>query len=374
ASASAPANAACLSGPSPLPEVLLQRRSNADRVKRTKPVTAQQQAAEVCREATEFGDRIAAGAALPITLPRSVHWSGESPGRGLFPSLVGDARRPRSLSGRSIWGLAGDGFGAGGSLISQRQPNKRKAPCPGLSPSEVAAEYRAAPLLPPPDLRSSSSIPCFARLLRVCTYELLVVFLHPRRLPASRPASRSAIGEAVDDQFQLRQIARMRYIYVEEEFESEQEDFEEDQDALPGRVQHPRGMDDYTPKAHTKKVVYRPLPTGQLKGEPELLRKEPHSSGKMEKPPKRSSKSEHRLPTPQSDRGTPDSLPDSGPTDEYRALRRQYLMLEEENFALDSELSMEDEEIKALEAEKSALLDQLVVLEGLVDPSEMQPQ
>ncbi|TVU13501.1 hypothetical protein EJB05_40560, partial [Eragrostis curvula] len=139
-------------------------------------------------------------------------------------------RRSRWLSGRSIWRLAGDGFGAGGSLISQRQPNKRKAPCPGLSPSEVAAEYRAAPLLPPPDLRSSSSIPCFARLLRVCTYELLVVFLHPRLLPASRPASRSAIGEAVDDQFQLRQIARMRYIYVEEEFESEQEDFEEDQD------------------------------------------------------------------------------------------------------------------------------------------------
>ncbi|TVT96669.1 hypothetical protein EJB05_58112, partial [Eragrostis curvula] len=60
-----------------------------------------------------------------------------------------------------------------------------------LSPSEVAAEYRAAPLPPPPDLRSSSSIPCFARLLRVCTYELLVVFLHPRRLPASRPASRA---------------------------------------------------------------------------------------------------------------------------------------------------------------------------------------
>ncbi|TVU32791.1 hypothetical protein EJB05_24547, partial [Eragrostis curvula] len=130
-----------------------------------------------------------------------------------------------SAGGRWIWGRRG-------SLISQRQPNKRKAPCPWLSPSEVAAEYRAAPLLPPPDLRSSSSIPCFARLLRVCTYELLVVFLHPRRLPASRPASRSAIGEAVDGQFQLRQIARMRYIYVEGEFESEQEDFEEDQDNL----------------------------------------------------------------------------------------------------------------------------------------------
>ncbi|KAK3156250.1 hypothetical protein QOZ80_2AG0104770 [Eleusine coracana subsp. coracana] len=134
-------------------------------------------------------------------------------------------------------------------------------------------------------------------------------------------------------------------------------------------------MEDYIPKAHTKKVVYRPLPTGQLKGEPELLRKEiPHSSGKIQKPPKRSSKSEPRHPTPQSDRGTPDSLPDSGSTDEYRALRRQYLFLEDENFALDNELNLEDEEIKALEEEKSALLDQLVVLEGLVDPSEMQPQ
>ncbi|TVT96993.1 hypothetical protein EJB05_57777, partial [Eragrostis curvula] len=87
----------------------------------------------------------------------------------------------------------GDGFGAGGSLISQRQPNKRKAPCPGLSPSEVAAEYRAAPLLPPPDLRSSSSIPCFARLLRVCTYELLVVFL------ASQASPRFPSGKQVQD-------------------------------------------------------------------------------------------------------------------------------------------------------------------------------
>ncbi|TVU15406.1 hypothetical protein EJB05_38927, partial [Eragrostis curvula] len=101
-------------------------------------------------------------------------------------------RRPRSLSGTSIWRRAGDGFGAGGSLISQRQPNKRKAPCSGLSPSEVAAEYRAAPLLPPPDLRSSSSIPCFARLLRVCTYELLVVFLASQaspRFPSGKQAS-----------------------------------------------------------------------------------------------------------------------------------------------------------------------------------------
>ncbi|XP_062223832.1 uncharacterized protein LOC133922486 [Phragmites australis] len=138
-------------------------------------------------------------------------------------------------------------------------------------------------------------------------------------------------------------------------------------------MQDPRG-DDFS-KVHKKKLVHRPLPSGQLKGETELLRKEvPHPSGKVQKPPKRSFKNEPRLPSPRSDRGTPDSLPDSGPMDEYRALRRKYLLLEEENLTLDNQLSMEDEEIKALEDEKFALLDQLVVLEGLVDPSQLQPQ
>ena len=140
----------------------------------------------------------------------------------------------------------------------------------------------------------------------------------------------------------------------------------------PERMQDPNGDDFSAPKLHKKKVVYRPLPSGMLKGEPELLRREgPHSSGMVHKLPKRSLKSE-RPATPPSDRGTPDSLPDSGPTDEYHALRRKYMMLEEENFALDQELNMEDEEIKALEEEKLALLDELVVLEGLVEPSQLQ--
>ncbi|RLN09747.1 uncharacterized protein C2845_PM11G02290 [Panicum miliaceum] len=141
-------------------------------------------------------------------------------------------------------------------------------------------------------------------------------------------------------------------------------------------MQDPNGDYFSAPKSHKKKVVYRPLRSGLLKGEPELLRRElPHSSGMVQKPPKRSLKSERRA-TPPSDRGvvhlTPDSLPDSGPTDEYRALRRKYMILEEENFALDQELSMEDEEIKALEEEKLALLDELVVLEGLVEPSQLR--
>ncbi|KAF0935703.1 hypothetical protein E2562_035751 [Oryza meyeriana var. granulata] len=143
-------------------------------------------------------------------------------------------------------------------------------------------------------------------------------------------------------------------------------------------MQDPRGMprDEFaTPKTHKRKIVYRPSPSGQIKAETELLRKEvPHTSGKTQKAPKITFKNEPRLPAPQSDRGTPDSMPESGPADEYRALRRKYLLLEEENFDLDRQLNQAEEEASVLEDEKFALLDQLVVLEGLVDPSQMQPQ
>lgn len=68
-----------------------------------------------------------------------------------------------------------------------------------------------------------------------------------------------------------------------------------------------------------------------------------------------------------------DSLPDSSTAgNEYRALRRKYLLLEDESFALGKELKDVEDEVKTLEDEKLALLDQLVVLEGLVDPSQMQ--
>ncbi|KAL2348731.1 hypothetical protein Fmac_002731 [Flemingia macrophylla] len=68
-----------------------------------------------------------------------------------------------------------------------------------------------------------------------------------------------------------------------------------------------------------------------------------------------------------------DSLPDSSTAgNEYRALRRKYLLLEDESFALGEELREVEGEVKTLEDEKIALLDQLVVMEGLVDPSEMR--
>lgn len=78
---------------------------------------------------------------------------------------------------------------------------------------------------------------------------------------------------------------------------------------------------------------------------------------------------------PQPEKSTSDSLPDSSSSgNEYRALRRKYLLLEEESFGLGRELSEVETDITTLENEKLALLDQLVVLEGLVDPSEFQAQ
>ncbi|XP_061341757.1 uncharacterized protein LOC133288075 [Gastrolobium bilobum] len=67
-----------------------------------------------------------------------------------------------------------------------------------------------------------------------------------------------------------------------------------------------------------------------------------------------------------------DSLPDSSAGgNEYRTLRRKYLQLEDESFAVGKELREVEDEVKTLEDEKIALLDQLVVMEGLVDPSEI---
>ncbi|KAL2522004.1 uncharacterized protein Fot_25927 [Forsythia ovata] len=77
----------------------------------------------------------------------------------------------------------------------------------------------------------------------------------------------------------------------------------------------------------------------------------------------------------QQERSTSDSLPDSSTSgNEYRALRRKYLLLEEESFGLGSELKEVEDEIMVLEKEKLSLLDELVVLEGLIDPSDIQPQ
>ncbi|KAK4780954.1 hypothetical protein SAY87_017060 [Trapa incisa] len=90
------------------------------------------------------------------------------------------------------------------------------------------------------------------------------------------------------------------------------------------------------------------------------------------RPSKRNKKNELSPMQQQSERSNSDSLLDSSSGNEYRALRRKYLLLEEESCALGNELTEIEDEVRTLEDEKSALLDQLVVLEGLIDPSEMQ--
>lgn len=93
------------------------------------------------------------------------------------------------------------------------------------------------------------------------------------------------------------------------------------------------------------------------------------------KPSKRNRKNElSPVQQQQSERSNSDSLLDSSSSgNEYRALRRKYLLLEEESCALGNEVREIEDEVRTLEDEKIALLDQLVVLEGLIDPSELQP-
>ncbi|CAA7407578.1 unnamed protein product [Spirodela intermedia] len=100
----------------------------------------------------------------------------------------------------------------------------------------------------------------------------------------------------------------------------------------------------------------------------------PHSSLRMPRPSKRALKADLFSSFQETDGSAPDSLPDPSMSNEYRTLRRRYLLLEEESFVLDRELSEVDGTIKTLEDEKFALLDQLVILEGLIDPSDIQPK
>ncbi|KAL7095614.1 hypothetical protein ABFS82_10G031800 [Erythranthe guttata] len=68
-------------------------------------------------------------------------------------------------------------------------------------------------------------------------------------------------------------------------------------------------------------------------------------------------------------------MPDSSTSgNEYRALRLKYLLLEEESCGLGKELEAVEDDIKTLEEEKLSLLDELVVLEGLIAPSDLQPR
>ncbi|KAL5985048.1 hypothetical protein ACLOJK_038885 [Asimina triloba] len=121
-------------------------------------------------------------------------------------------------------------------------------------------------------------------------------------------------------------------------------------------------------KPRKKKVLAQVSPQDDIKVG-DLLRSKKKRKALM----KRNMRNEASPSIQQVDRPTPDSFPDSaGLGSEYRALRRKYLLLEEESSMLVKELTEAEAEVKNLEDEKFALLDQLVVLEGLVDPSELQ--
>lgn len=126
-------------------------------------------------------------------------------------------------------------------------------------------------------------------------------------------------------------------------------------------------------KTSTQKAPMFQLKRNDVKGVQEVQGSLPLKTGK--KASKRMLRTEVSPMFHQPERSNSDSLPDSSTSgNEYRALRRKYLLLEEESFTLGRELKEVEDEVKTLEDEKHGLLDQLVVLEGLVDPSELQSQ
>ncbi|KAK8532283.1 hypothetical protein V6N12_053728 [Hibiscus sabdariffa] len=135
----------------------------------------------------------------------------------------------------------------------------------------------------------------------------------------------------------------------------------------------PPSEEDLNPKMRKKKSSSNKAPMfpPEIQGAQQVQGSLPSRTGK--KTSKRNMKNEMSPIFQQPERSNSDSLPDSSTSgNEYRALRRKYLLLEEESFTLGKELKEVEDEVKALEDEKLALLDQLVVLEGLIDPSEMQ--
>ncbi|OVA01043.1 hypothetical protein BVC80_989g35 [Macleaya cordata] len=127
-------------------------------------------------------------------------------------------------------------------------------------------------------------------------------------------------------------------------------------------------------KAGKKKPMTQAASVFQLQGEKLKGVQQPLPQSLKAQKNKKRLKNEDSPSLQQPERSTSDSLPDTSQSgNEYRALRRKYLLLEEESFGLGRELTEVEDEVKTLEDEKHALLDQLVVLEGLIDPSELQP-
>lgn len=121
-----------------------------------------------------------------------------------------------------------------------------------------------------------------------------------------------------------------------------------------------------------KKKTFRLNPSTQHRGQIQPQLELPDPPSKATKVSK-NLKNEFPAKLQQADGLELDLLQDSFQTEaEYRALRKKYLLLEDECCSLGEELSEIEAENKALEDQKFSLLDQLVVLEGLMDPSELR--
>ncbi|ONK68747.1 uncharacterized protein A4U43_C05F15530 [Asparagus officinalis] len=129
-------------------------------------------------------------------------------------------------------------------------------------------------------------------------------------------------------------------------------------------------------KPKKKKPLNQVAPTIQKKGEAYKGKETLHPPSKTKKVSKKVTKADTSPHLQQMNALTPDSIiPEASiSSGDYRALRHKYLLLEEESLSLDRELNKAEGEVKTLEDEKLALLDQLVVLEGLIDPSEIKSQ
>ncbi|CAN4081782.1 unnamed protein product [Withania somnifera] len=143
-------------------------------------------------------------------------------------------------------------------------------------------------------------------------------------------------------------------------------------------MQDQRGLDEASAsKLRKKKTPHQKAPLMQKEGNKAKRIQDLHALPIQNglKPNKRVPPSEVSPLFQYAEKSTPVFMPDTSTLgNEYRTLRRKYLLLEEESFALGKELREAEDEIKALEDEKLTLLDELVVLEGLVDPSEIQSQ
>lgn len=143
-------------------------------------------------------------------------------------------------------------------------------------------------------------------------------------------------------------------------------------------MQDQRGLEEATaPKLRKSKTSQQKAPMLQKEGNKAKKIQDVHAMPVQNglKPTKRVPPNEGSPLFQYAEKSTPEFSPDTSSSgNEYRALRRKYLLLEEESFALGKELREAEAEIKALEDEKLTLLDDLVVLEGLVDPSEIQSQ